>query len=70
MHSWAANGWRKSDKKVPENLEIIQAYYDWYKRGYRIELRKVKGHAGNTFNELVDKLAVGKITPEEIINGK
>ena len=69
MFSWAKNGWIKSDKKVPENLEIIKAYYDWYQKGYRIELRKVKGHAGNKYNEIVDKLATGKITTEEIMNG-
>ena len=69
MFSWAKNGWIKSDKKVPENLEIIKAYYEWYQKGYRIELRKVKGHAGNKYNEIVDKLATGKITVEEIMNG-
>ena len=69
MFRWAANGWIKSDKKTPENLDLIQAYYDWYQKGYRIELRKVKGHAGNKYNEIVDKLATGKITVEEIMNG-
>ena len=67
MFSWANNGWRKSDKKIPENLDIIQAYYDWYQKGYRIELRKVKGHSGNKWNEYADKLATGKLTPEQII---
>lgn len=38
MFSWAKNGWIKSDKKIPENLDLIQAYYDWYNRGYRINL--------------------------------
>lgn len=66
MFNWARNGWRKSDKKTPENLEIIQAYYEWWKKGYRIELRKVKGHIGIEYNELADKLATGKITPEEV----
>ena len=68
MFRWAANGWVKSDKKTPENLDLIQAYYEWYQKGYRIELRKVKGHAGNKYNEIVDKLATGKITTEEIMN--
>ena len=61
MFSWAKNNWIKSDKKTPENLELIQAYYDLYQKGYRIDLRKVKGHAGNKFNELADGLATGKI---------
>lgn len=66
MHSWARNGWRKSDKKTPENLEIIQAYYDWWQKGYRIELRKVKGHQGNFYNELADLLATGKATSAQV----
>ena len=68
MFNWAKNNWVKSDNKVPENLELIQAYYDWYQKGYRIDLKKVKGHAGNKWNELVDLLATGKITSEEVYN--
>ena len=69
MFGWAKNGWIKSDKKTPENLDLIKTYYDWYQKGYRIELRKVKGHADNVYNNLADKLATGKITVEEIMNG-
>ena len=65
MFSWARNGWIKSDKKIPENLDLIQAYYDWYKEGYRIDLRKIKGHAGHEWNELADELATGYISEEE-----
>ena len=61
MFKWAQNGWIKSDKKVPENLDLIQAYYDWYQKGYRIDLRKVKGHVGHKWNEMADGLATGKI---------
>ena len=60
MFSWARNNWLKSDNKIPENLELIQAYYDWYNKGYRINLKKVKGHSGIKGNELADKLATGK----------
>ena len=66
MFNWANRGWIKSDKKQPENLDLIQAYYDWYQKGYRIDLRKVKGHNGNKWNEVADQLATGKITPEEV----
>ena len=66
MFSWAKNGWTKSDKKTPENLDLIQAYYDHYQKGYRIDLRKVKGHNGNKWNEVADQLATGKLTPEEV----
>ena len=65
MFSWANNGWIKSDKKTPENLNLIKAYYDWYQKGYRIDLRKIKGHNGIKWNELADLLATGKINSEE-----
>jgi ribonuclease HI len=65
MFNWARNGWIKSDKKEPENLDLIKAYYDHYMKGYRIDLKKVKGHAGNKYNELADKLATGVLTAEE-----
>ena len=61
MFNWARNGWVKSDKKVPENLDLIKAYYNHYQDGYKIDLRKVTGHSGNIGNELADKLATGEI---------
>ena len=63
MFSWERKGWIKSDKKVPENLDLIQAYYDWYQKGYRIDLRKIKGHVGHKWNEMADDLATGRIQP-------
>ena len=63
MFRWAVNNWIKSDGKKPENLDLIQAYYEHYMNGYRIDLRKVKGHAGEEWNELADMLATGKISP-------
>ena len=63
MFRWANNNWIKSDKKTPENLDLIQAYYEWYQKGYRIDLRKVKGHAGQKWNEMADALATGKLKP-------
>ena len=70
MFAWQKKGWIKSDKKVPENLEIIKAYYEWYQLGYRIDLRKIKGHDGHQWNELADDLATGKIKDCEIVNGE
>ena len=65
VYTWEEKGWIKSDKKVPENLDLIQAYYDWYQKGYRIDLRKVKGHAGHKWNEMADGLATGKVAPND-----
>ena len=61
IFNWARKGWVKSDKKPPENLELVQAYYDLYQKGHRIDLRKIKGHNNNRGNELADQLATGKI---------
>ena len=67
MFRWASNNWIKSDGNSPENLDLIQAYYDFYNKGYSIDLRKIKGHVGHKYNELADKLATGKISEEEAI---
>ena len=58
MFGWARRGWLKSDNKEPENLDLIQAYCKLYDMGYRVDLRKCRGHAGNKWNEMADKLAV------------
>lgn len=60
MFNWEKNGWIKSDKKIPENLDLIKPFFEYWKRGYRINLQKVKGHAGCYWNELVDKIAKGE----------
>lgn len=62
MYNWAANGWIKSNNKTPENLDLVQAYYNLIQKGYKCELLKVKGHSGNKWNEIADDLATGRIT--------
>lgn len=59
MYSWQRNGWVKSDGKVPENLDLVKAFYDLKENGIDINFVKVKGHANNKYNELADKLATG-----------
>ena len=61
MFNWEKNGWIKSDKKIPENLDLIKPFYEYWQRGFRIELKQVKGHNGNKWNELADRLATKKI---------
>ena len=58
MFSWERNGWVKGDGKVPENLELVKAFFELNKK-YKITLNKVKGHVGNKYNEMADKLATG-----------
>ena len=57
VYSWKKNGWIKSDKKPALNRDL------WEKLLGLLEIHKVsyvwvKGHAGNTYNERCDKLAV------------
>lgn len=66
MFRWASNNWIKSDGNSPENLDLIQAYYEFYNKGYRIDLRKIKGHAGHKWNEMADKLATGVLKGDNI----
>lgn len=61
MWRWAQNDWIKSDGAKAENLDIIQEYFDLWNQGYRIELRKVKGHSNVPGNILADRLAADKI---------
>lgn len=60
MFQWYNHGWIKANKEIPENLDIIKPFFKHWQDGYRIDLRKVKGHAGNQWNELADQLATGK----------
>lgn len=61
MFGWSRNGWVKSDKKIPENLDLIKAFYDHYQKGYRITLKKVPGHSGVLWNEVADRLATAQL---------
>ena len=61
MFGWERKGWIKSDNKTPENLNIIKEYYNLVQQGYKINLQKVKAHAGHIPNEIADKLAKGEI---------
>lgn len=58
---WKLNNWRtKSGDKV-KNQELWSRFDKVYSKllanGYKVKFIKVKGHSGNTFNELVDIIA-------------
>lgn len=58
MDGWKARGWKKADKKVPENVEMWQTL-DILKQklGSNLTLSWVKGHSGHPQNERCDQLA-------------
>ena len=67
MFNWAKNGWIKSDKKIPENLDLIKPFYEYWQRGFKIELKQVKGHSNNQWNDFADVLATNNIAKKEKI---
>ena len=60
--NWQKRGWKKSDNKPIENLEIIKIIWDLMKdleeMKCEIMFVKVKGHSGNALNNEVDRMAV------------
>ena len=61
VFSWEKNNWKKSDNKTPENLDLIKPFFKHLQNGFFFFFLKIKGHAGDKWNELADQLATGKI---------
>ncbi len=57
LERWQRNGWRTSNKKPVENQDLWQALLELTRR-HAVRFRKVKGHADDTLNNRVDRLAV------------
>lgn len=57
MEGWKKKGWRKSDGKIVENVELWKRLYDLIKMQDDLELIKVKGHSDNVGNNKADELA-------------
>ena len=61
VEKWQLNNWKTTKNEDVKNRDLWEelAYYRNRARsmGIYINIIKIKGHAGNTFNELVDKLA-------------
>lgn len=61
LYNWKMNGWKTKTRDDIKNRDIweqIESYISAFKVDKtNVTVIKVKGHAGNTFNELVDKLA-------------
>ena len=57
LKSWVKNGWKKADKKPVLNVDLWKQLYDLMQL-HDITFIWVKGHAGNHFNEICDRLAV------------
>ena len=60
---WKKRGWKKADKKPISNITLVKAINAEIEAkkslGGSVAFHWVKGHAGNTYNEIVDGLAHG-----------
>lgn len=54
---WQQNGWRNSKKEPVKNKELWEQLIPYFEN-FLFSFEKVKGHAGNYFNEKVDAMAV------------
>ncbi len=66
IKGWKANGWVRAGGKKIENLDLIKLY-DSLTEVHKIDLRKIKGHAGEIYNELADALATGRMSVDEVM---
>ncbi len=61
IEKWQSNNWKTTKSEDVKNKDLWEEFAHLRKRarllGVYIQIIKIKGHAGNTFNELVDKLA-------------
>jgi ribonuclease HI len=53
---WLANGWKTAAKKPVENQDLWQGILKLLEK-HTVVWRKVKGHAGDKYNEACDQLA-------------
>lgn len=56
VNGWKKKGWRKSDGKTIENLELWKRLDELVNKQENLEIIKVKGHANNDGNNRADEL--------------
>ena len=65
VNTWKLNGWKTTKSEAVKNVDLWIKLDDLLHKltnsSKRIIIKKVKGHAGNFFNEHVDKLAKDEV---------
>lgn len=56
--NWQRNGWINSKKEPVANKDLWEKLIPYFNKA-NISWKKVKGHAGETYNEMADQLARG-----------
>ena len=54
--NWQKNGWKNSKKEPVANQDLWERLIPYFEQP-EVEFVKVKGHAGNHYNEIVDTMA-------------
>jgi ribonuclease HI len=68
VYGWERSGWITSTKTPVENKEIWEKLLVLIKKyGKRLSIKKVKGHAGDLYNERCDEIAVAAALGKEEI---
>lgn len=61
IEAWQKNNWQTTKREDVKNRDLWEEFSRLRREtrslGISITIYKIKGHSGNTFNELVDKLA-------------
>ncbi|MFT6322429.1 MAG: ribonuclease HI [Granulosicoccus sp.] len=60
IFNWKKNGWKTAKKQPVKNYEFWQEL-DSLAKQHQITWKWVKGHSGNKYNDIADKLAVDAI---------
>lgn len=65
IDKWQTNGWKTTKLDDVKNKDLWKQFMFYRTRarssGAHIQFFKIKGHSGNTFNEMVDKLAKSEV---------
>ena len=65
LYGWRKNGWKNAEKKPVKNVELWQELLPLLQK-HKVDFLKVKGHAGDEYNERCDTLARAEIAKLEL----
>jgi ribonuclease HI len=65
INSWKMNGWKTTKGQTVKNRDLWQDFLRYlsymHKDKMKVTFEKVKGHSGNSFNEMVDIAAKNEV---------
>ena len=69
LSGWIKNGWKKSDKKQVLNVDLWMEITELLKK-HAVTFIWVKGHNGNKYNEICDRMAVDAYTNSAVFDDR